>query len=218
MLFREKLRFYLIGVQYECFLSSDRLQLFICLKKKSFFMSLMKINISPDFIWGSWFATHGLISEVYILKLGMQKFFKIWLRFTVFPSCFPILPLYTALAKLKCLSFTVKHLYLPRSSSLSMLFPTWALHIKIVYDSAQMSPPILSLFLNLQLELTLYFFENPQDRCCYFRSLVCFMTQILEHKCHGSFILVFLSAYSMNRCSTNNCRIQDWTQRENYSC
>ena len=33
MLFREKLRFYLIGVQYECFLSSDRLQLFICLKK-----------------------------------------------------------------------------------------------------------------------------------------------------------------------------------------
>lgn len=36
MLFREKIRFYLIGVQNECSLSSDRLQLFICLKKKIF--------------------------------------------------------------------------------------------------------------------------------------------------------------------------------------
>ena len=135
-------------------------------------MSLTKTNISPDLICGSWFATHGFLPEVYILKLGRQRFFKIWLQTTVFPSCFPVLPLYTALAKLKCLSFTVNHLYLPRSSPLSMLFPTWALNIKIVQGSAQMSPPILSLFLNLQLELTLYSFENPQVGCSYFRSLV----------------------------------------------
>ena len=50
MLFREKLRFYLIGVQCKFNLSSNRLQLFIRLKKKSFLMSLMKTNISPDLI------------------------------------------------------------------------------------------------------------------------------------------------------------------------
>ena len=36
MLFREKLRFYLIGVQCKFNLSSNRLQLFIRLKKKIF--------------------------------------------------------------------------------------------------------------------------------------------------------------------------------------
>ena len=48
-------------------------------------MSLTKTNISPDLICGSWFATHGLIPEIYILKLGRQRFFKIWLQFTSFP-------------------------------------------------------------------------------------------------------------------------------------
>ena len=54
-------------------------------KKKSFLMSLTKTNISPDLICGSWFATHGLIPEIYILKLGRQRFFKMWLQFTSFP-------------------------------------------------------------------------------------------------------------------------------------
>ena len=114
-----------------------------------------------------WLDSWNLYSEAWKAKV-FQNVATVYF----FPSCFPVLPLYTALAKLKCLSFTVNHLYLPWSSPLSMLFPTWALNIKIVQGSAQMSPSILSLFLNLQLELTLYSFENPQDGCSYFRSLV----------------------------------------------
>ena len=150
--------------------------MFIC-KNHSFLMSLTKTNIRPDLVCGSWFATHGSIPEVYILKDRIQRFSKIWLQFTTFPSYFPLLPLHTTLGKLKYLSFTVNHLHFPRSTPLFMLFTTWALNIKVVPGSAQMTPPFLSLFLKLQLELTLYSFENSQDRCCQFQiTCTCFIS------------------------------------------
>lgn len=117
--------------------------MYIC-KNHSFLMSLTKTNICPDLVCGSWFATHGSIPEVYILKDRIQRFSKIWLQFTTFPSYFPLLPLHNTLAKLKYLSFTVNHLHFPRFTPLFMLFPTWALNIKVVPGSAQMTPSVYS--------------------------------------------------------------------------
>ena len=152
---------------------------------------------------GLYFAIHGPIPEVYILKLGIQRFSKIWLQFTTLPPYFPLPPFYTTLVKLKYLSFIVNHLHFPKCNPLFMLYPTWSLNIKIVQGSAQMTHSF-----EFSWNCSFIPLKTHRTSIAYFRSLihVSFLTRFWDSWAQVLWLVhVGISPYSIKK---NNCRIQ----------